>query len=605
MALRLTTWNVNGIRNPFAYQPWRDNKSFDCMFDTLEADIVVFQETKIQRKDLRDDMVLVPGWDCYFSLPKYKKGYSGVVIYTRNSTCSPIRAEEGITGCLCPPGSSTPFRDLPTSEQIGGYPTAEQLSTFGIDVATLDSEGRCIILEFPAFVLLGVYCPANRDETRDGFRLGFLKALDCRIRNLVALGKRVVVAGDINIARDENDSAHARDQIRKGKITVDEFYSTPTRRLFNQLLQRGKVIGDRDPGREKPVLWDTCRELHPTRSGMYTCWEQRINARPGNFGARIDYVLCSLDMTDWISSANIQEGLMGSDHCPVYAVFKDRVLLDDKEFNLLDIMNPPGTFENGKRICEYSPKNLLPSSGRLLPEFTNRQSIREMFFRQPQTSQNRSITSETTNCRVAKISTETPSSLCSKTLKRPNSNSPSQPSNKRARKELGRPPSSRVGQNTIQKYFTAKPTCDVEEGCSSTPLPTTPNFRNVENPSTLSATDNSTETTQTDELDNLHEDNSGYSYDEKETSAPVCSDNDVDDSLANKESWSKLFRRKPPPKCEGHDEECISLVTKKPGINRGRSFWICPRPLGPSGNKELGTQWRCPTFIWCSDWNGG
>lgn len=44
------------------------------MFDILESDIVVFQETKIQRKDLRDDMVLVPGWDCYFSLPRFKKG---------------------------------------------------------------------------------------------------------------------------------------------------------------------------------------------------------------------------------------------------------------------------------------------------------------------------------------------------------------------------------------------------------------------------------------------------------------------------------------------------------------------------------------------------
>ena len=44
------------------------------MFDTLGADIVVMQEVKIQRKDLRDDMVLVPGWDCYFSLPKHKKG---------------------------------------------------------------------------------------------------------------------------------------------------------------------------------------------------------------------------------------------------------------------------------------------------------------------------------------------------------------------------------------------------------------------------------------------------------------------------------------------------------------------------------------------------
>lgn len=44
------------------------------MFDILEADIVVMQETKIQRKDLTDDMVLVPGWDVYFSLPKHKKG---------------------------------------------------------------------------------------------------------------------------------------------------------------------------------------------------------------------------------------------------------------------------------------------------------------------------------------------------------------------------------------------------------------------------------------------------------------------------------------------------------------------------------------------------
>lgn len=65
---------LNDTSNPFGYQPWRDQKTFAAMFDTLETDIVVFQETKIQRKDLSDDMVLVPGWDCYWSLPKHKKG---------------------------------------------------------------------------------------------------------------------------------------------------------------------------------------------------------------------------------------------------------------------------------------------------------------------------------------------------------------------------------------------------------------------------------------------------------------------------------------------------------------------------------------------------
>lgn len=44
------------------------------MFDILEADIVVMQEAKIQRKDLTDDMVLVNGWDVFFSLPRDKKG---------------------------------------------------------------------------------------------------------------------------------------------------------------------------------------------------------------------------------------------------------------------------------------------------------------------------------------------------------------------------------------------------------------------------------------------------------------------------------------------------------------------------------------------------
>lgn len=73
-AMRLTTWNVNGIRNPFGYQPWNSARTFPAMFDILEADIVVIQELKIQRKDLRDDMVLIDGWDCYFSLPKQKKG---------------------------------------------------------------------------------------------------------------------------------------------------------------------------------------------------------------------------------------------------------------------------------------------------------------------------------------------------------------------------------------------------------------------------------------------------------------------------------------------------------------------------------------------------
>ena len=179
-----------------------------------------------------------------------------------------------------------------------------------IDATTLDSEGRCVILEFPAFVLFGVYSPANRDETRDDFRLGFLDVLDARIRNITAMGKRVVLAGDLNISRDEIDSANAEASMRKQGLTGLEFVSTPARRMFNHLLESGKVFGEKDEGRENPVLWDICRAFHPRRKGMFTCWEQKVNARPGNCGSRIDYVLCSPAMKDWFSDSNIQEGLM-------------------------------------------------------------------------------------------------------------------------------------------------------------------------------------------------------------------------------------------------------------------------------------------------------
>lgn len=233
-----------------------------------------------------------------------------MVIYTRQSVCAPVRAEEGITGILCPPNSCTSFSSLTKDRQIGGYPTPAQLASSAVDATTLDSEGRCVLLEFPAFVLIGIYSPATRDETRDNFRYGFLNMLDARVRNLIAIGKRVFLTGDLNISREELDAANAEASMRKQGLSGMEFMSTPARRLFNHLLEGGKVFGARDEGREHSVLWDICRAFHPDRRGMFTCWEQKVNARPGNCGARIDYVLCSLTMKDWFSDSNIQEGLM-------------------------------------------------------------------------------------------------------------------------------------------------------------------------------------------------------------------------------------------------------------------------------------------------------
>ncbi|RGP63553.1 ap endonuclease 2 [Fusarium longipes] len=578
MAFRLTTWNVNGIRNPFGYQPWREKRTFQAMFDILEADIVVMQETKIQQKDLHDDMVLVPGWDVFFSLPKHKKGYSGVAIYTRNSTCAPIRAEEGITGILTPPKSTTRYRDLPEDQQIGGYPQPGQLDGI-IDEATLDSEGRCVILEFPGFVLLGVYSPANRDETRDDFRLGFLQALDVRIRNLVAAGKQVILTGDLNIVRCEVDSTNVSETLRKENVDLSEWMNAPARRIFNQLIFEGRVLGERDQGRKFPVLWDLCRCFHPERVGMNTCWDTKRNTRPANNGSRIDYVLCSDGIKSWFNFSNIQEGLMGSDHCPVFATFSDKVVVDGQERDLTEMMNPPGMFEGGRRLRDWNTKDLLPLSAKLIPEFDRRQSIRDMFTKKaasaisppkltnPDTAAESSMVANSKTNEFAERSdgaSETQASITSTprlgetadTTKQ----SPTQMSAKRSasvssttsrpvkktKSSIGAKDSkSKVapGQRTLQGFFKPKAPA-AQDGKSE---------RVAQPPNTPEATTTQRSPPRASQGGN----------------EPDSSDR-VFDPIEAKESWSKLLGKRVAPRCE-HNEPCISLTTKKPGVNCGTS----------------------------------
>ena len=549
-----------------------------------------------------------------------------MAIYTRNSVCAPIRAEEGITGILCPPNSSTSFCDLPQDQQIGGYPSITQLANCPLDAATLDSEGRCVVLEFPAFVLIGVYSPAHRDETRDDFRLGFLNALDARVRNLVTAGKRVFLTGDLNIIRSELDTANAEEKLRKHGMTAEEYMSAPARRLLNQLLVGGKVIGERDEGREEPVLWDICRGFHPGRKGMFTCWETKINARPGNFGSRIDYVLCSLNWKDWFSDSNIQEGLIGSDHCPVYAIIKDIVDIDGVAVHIKDIVNPPGMFKNNDRIREWNNKDLLPTSAKLIPEFDRRRNIREMFqkpsvltppatedaitpSRKSSTSNDRTLIGGTlpdspihnvsmTGGQISSKSNgkRSAESSTSRALKRGKSGGSTQVASNKS--QLAK------GQSSLKGFFkpknmpsgTTAPSAsydgDSQESSSATLLSVSSTFTSISTPADSQNADlplaPGTDENRMESRSNI------FKMEDQE---------DVIDPIVAKESWSKLLSKRVVPRCE-HNEPCVSYLTKKPGVNCGRSFYMCPRPLGPSGQKERGSQWRCGTFIWSSDWTG-
>ena len=606
------------------------------MFDILGSDIVVMQELKIQRKDLRDDMVLLDDWDCYFSLPKHKKGYSGVGIYTRSTTCSPSKAEEGLLGVLASP-SGLPYRELPPDESIGGYPSTLQIADLGVDPEKLDAEGRCVVLEFPAFVLFGVYSPANSNGLRDDFRYGFICALDCRIRNLIREGKRVVLVGDLNVSRNEQDTASGAEDIQKARMTREDYVSSPNRRIFNQLLIGGEVFGRRDDGREQGVLWDTTRGFHPERKGMYTHWEQKINARPGNFGGRIDYVLVSEVMQSWIRDANIQEGLLGSDHCPVYADFKDVVDVNGIETPLSELMNPDSTTEKFPRMSTTGARLAPQFSAKRLPEFDKRRSIKSMFSSPTSKPSERSRTNiaspekqtQTSHGLLTTINENLPSPQNQNSVghllsefeasntelsKRKAPVSTLKPVSKRAKPDPR--PAAAKGQQSLRLFLQPKTKSHVgsilEQPQSSHHNASFPEAS--KHALEISGLSSTTEIAPGDQaapngslLDNYRTssqfDSGGLIQQPGESSTP--SPTQVSLQLAeaehNQRSWSALFSRPPAPLCEGHGEPCQTMQTKKKGSNQGRHFWMCARPLGPSGNKERGTQWRCSTFIWCSD----
>lgn len=160
------------------------------------------------------------------------------------------------------------------------------------------------------------------------------------------------------------------------------------------------------------------------------------------------------------------------------------------------------------------------------------------------------------------------------------------------------PTPSAPGQKTLKGFF--KPKNTTNDSSISSPT------RSSQDTPAQFATDepyDSSSKSSSSQPKNLHDDiSTGPTTPTKPPPSSQDSDT-VIDPVASKEDWTKLFSKKPPPRCEGHQEPCISLTTKKPGVNCGRAFWICQRPVGPTGNKEKGTEWRCPTFIWASDWN--
>ena len=133
------------------------------------------------------------------------------------------------------------------------------------------------------------------DDLRD-----YLHELDAK--------KPVVYCGDLNVAHEEIDIKNPKSN------RMNPGFSDEERAKMTQLLdeERGKMTELLAAG-----FTDTVRYLYPDKTGAYSWWSYRFNARKNNAGWRIDYFIVSDRLRERIKSADIWSEVMGSDHCPV------------------------------------------------------------------------------------------------------------------------------------------------------------------------------------------------------------------------------------------------------------------------------------------------
>ncbi len=229
-------------------------KGFEETFRALDADIFCLQETKLQNGQIELDF---PGYEHYWSYAE-KKGYSGTAVYTRVKPMS-VR--------------------------------------YNLGVPAHDTEGRAITLEFESFYLVCVYTPNAQDELRRlDYRMEWEDAFRAYLLELDQ-SKPVIVCGDMNVAHEEIDLKNPKTNRGHPGFSDEE------RAKFSELLAAG--------------FTDTFRYLYPDKTGAYSWWSYRGNARANNTGWRIDYFLCSRRLEPQIREAFICPEILGSDHCPV------------------------------------------------------------------------------------------------------------------------------------------------------------------------------------------------------------------------------------------------------------------------------------------------
>jgi len=262
--MKIISWNINGIRSLLGQNPSRkydtisrDNKLF-AFIDEQQPDIIMLQETKAEPEQILPELRFPKGYYGYFNSSQSKKGYSGVVTYSK-------------------------IKPLTTNISIG--------------IDKFDIEGRIVQTEFSEFNLFNIYFPnGTSGMDRVDYKLEFYDALFDYLEKVRKSGKPIIISGDYNTAHHEIDLARPKEnEDVSGFLPVE-------RAKLDKIVQLGYV--------------DTFR-LFTHDGDHYTWWSQRGRARENNVGWRIDYHFVTENFQKAVNNSYHMPEIQGSDHCPI------------------------------------------------------------------------------------------------------------------------------------------------------------------------------------------------------------------------------------------------------------------------------------------------
>jgi exodeoxyribonuclease-3 len=234
---------------------WKKNV-FDWV-NEFKPDVLCVQETKAWEEQLTKEQINPHGYTGCFSKAE-KKGYSGVATF-------------------------------------GLKPYTKGATGFG--VTDLDSEGRLLVTNHDGINIANIYFPnGKQNKTRLEYKMRFYEATLKYFKEMTDSGEKVVVLGDYNTAHKPIDLTHPKNNAKISGFLPME------REWIDRWIDAGFV--------------DSFRKFN-TEPENYTWWDMRTRARDRNIGWRIDYLFVSENMIDQVSSAWINSGVMGSDHCPL------------------------------------------------------------------------------------------------------------------------------------------------------------------------------------------------------------------------------------------------------------------------------------------------